>query len=135
MTMVEAPAKKYTRLHGKAAERKARRKHTFTREEVLARIPAGKLIARLRKHALGTLVDKNKRKIILSPQEIKSIEILLRKTIPDMQATETKLTVETRPAAELSDDELAAIIANEDDETLQLEKPNDYQEIEPEEGD
>ena len=49
-------------------------------DEVRAKIQASQLINRLTAHAFG--------EIDLSPSQIKAIEILLKKSIPDLQAVE-----------------------------------------------
>lgn len=50
-------------------------------DEVRAKIQASQLINVLQKHALGETEE-------LSPSRIKAIEILLRKSIPDLSAVE-----------------------------------------------
>ena len=49
-------------------------------EEVRARIQTSQLVNRLTDHALG--------KLDLAPTQIKAIEILIRKTLPDLQSIE-----------------------------------------------
>lgn len=50
-------------------------------DEVRAKIQASQLINVLQNHALGTLEE-------LSPSRIKAIEILLKKSLPDLSAIE-----------------------------------------------
>lgn len=52
-------------------------------DDVRAKIQAGQLVKTLQNHALGELAE-------LSPSRIKAIEILLRKSIPDLSAIELK---------------------------------------------
>jgi hypothetical protein len=56
-----------------------RKKH---QDEVRAKIQASQLINRLQNHALNTEVDE------LKPSQLKAIEILLKKSVPDLQSTE-----------------------------------------------
>ena len=56
-----------------------RKKH---QDEVRAKIQASQLINRLQNHALSTEVDE------LKPSQLKAIEILLKKSVPDLQSTE-----------------------------------------------
>ena len=63
-------------------------------ESVREKIRTSQLANRLIDHANG--------KINLEPTQVKAIEILLRKTLPDLAATETKLTIETRPVEQLT---------------------------------
>ena len=46
------------------------------------KIQASQLINRLQNHALSTEVDE------LKPSQLKAIEILLKKSVPDLQSTE-----------------------------------------------
>ena len=56
-----------------------RKKH---QDEVRAKIQASQLINRLQNHALSIEVDE------LKPSQLKAIEILLKKSVPDLQSTE-----------------------------------------------
>jgi len=56
-----------------------RKKH---QDEVRAKIQASQLINRLQNHALSTEADE------LKPSQLKAIEILLKKSVPDLQSTE-----------------------------------------------
>lgn len=56
-----------------------RKKH---QEETRARIQTSQLINRLQNHALGTEVDE------LKQSQLRAIEILLKKSLPDLQSTE-----------------------------------------------
>lgn len=49
-------------------------------DEVRTKIQTSQLINRLQDHALG--------QVELSPTQIKAVEVLLRKTLPDLSATE-----------------------------------------------
>lgn len=49
-------------------------------DEVRTKIQTSQLINRLQDHALG--------EVELSPTQIKAVEVLLRKTLPDLSATE-----------------------------------------------
>lgn len=72
-------------------------------EETRAKIQTSQLINRLQSHVLG--------KVELSPTQVRSAEILLKKTIPDLSATELSGSVDFKRAGEISDDELANIAA------------------------
>ena len=56
-----------------------RKKH---QDEVRAKIQASQLINRLQNHALSEEVDE------LKPSQLRAIEILLKKSLPDLQSTE-----------------------------------------------
>jgi len=56
-----------------------RKKH---QEETRARIQTSQLINRLQNHALSEEVDE------LKPSQLRAIEILLKKSLPDLQSTE-----------------------------------------------
>ena len=56
-----------------------RKKH---QDETRARIQTTQLINRLQNHALGTEVND------LKPSQLRAIEILLKKSLPDLQSTE-----------------------------------------------
>ena len=56
-----------------------RKKH---QEETRARIQTSQLINRLQNHALSEEVDE------LKPSQLRAIEILLKKSVPDLQSTE-----------------------------------------------
>ena len=66
-----------------------------------AKIQTSQLINRLTDHAFG--------KIDLQPTQIKSIEILLRKTMPDLSQISGSLNVNVSDPIELADADLAAI--------------------------
>ena len=70
--------------------------------ETRLKIKTSQLINRLTDHALG--------KIELQHTQVKSIEILLRKTLPDLSQVSGAVEVHRR-VEELSDAELAAIAA------------------------
>lgn len=70
--------------------------------EVRQRIQTSMLINRLTDHALG--------KIKMEPTQVRAIEILLRKTMPDLSQIDGTMKV-TRDVAEMDDAELAAIAA------------------------
>lgn len=50
------------------------------------------LMNRLESNALGTLVNHKKEPITLNPGEVKSIDILLKKVLPDLSENKTELT-------------------------------------------
>ena len=58
----------------------ATRRNAMLIEEARQKISTTQLIRRLEKHALGTLE--------LAPTQVRAIEILLRKVIPDLAMTE-----------------------------------------------
>lgn len=72
-------------------------------EETRKRIQTSQLINRLSDHVFG--------KVELTPAQVRSAEILLRKTIPDLSAVQHSGELDVRRAAEVSDDELANIAA------------------------
>lgn len=63
----------------------AKRRTAWTPEKVRERIRVGVLVRRLQNHALGQLE--------MTPTQIKAAEIVLRKAVPDMRATEHSGTV------------------------------------------
>ena len=67
------------------------------------KIRTSQLINRLSDHVFG--------KVELSATQVRSAEILLKKTIPDLSATEISGTVDMRRANDVTDDELAHIAA------------------------
>lgn len=67
------------------------------------KIKTSQLINRLTDHALG--------KLDLSPTQVRSIEVLLRKTLPDLSATEMTLH-DKREVAEWSKQELTEFLAD-----------------------
>ena len=58
----------------------AKRKMLFHPDDVKEKIKTSQLINRLHQHAFG--------EIELTPQQVRSIEILLRKAVPDLAAIE-----------------------------------------------
>lgn len=56
----------------------ARKLRPFHTDEIRAKIQTSQLLNRLTDHALG--------KIDLAPTQVRSIEVLLKKSIPDLQA-------------------------------------------------
>ena len=58
----------------------ARKLRPFHTDEIRAKIQASQLINRLTDHALG--------KIELSPTQIKAIEVLLKKSVPDLSSVQ-----------------------------------------------
>lgn len=62
----------------------AARLRKMHQDEVRAKIQTSQLLNRLQDHALG--------KLELSPTQIKSIEVLIRKTLPDLMAVTAQHT-------------------------------------------
>ena len=58
----------------------ARKLRPFHTDEIRAKIQASQLINRLTDHAFG--------KVELEPSQVRSIEVLLRKSIPDLSAVQ-----------------------------------------------
>jgi hypothetical protein len=81
----------------------AARKKNWTPDVVRQRIRTGVLVNRLKKHVLG--------EVEMTATQVRAAEILLRKALPDLSATEHSGTVSHRRVEDLSDAELAAIIA------------------------
>jgi len=75
----------------------------WTPDKVRQRIQTSMLVKRLTDHALGTLE--------LTKSQVLAIQILLRKSLPDLCAIEHSGNVSIRRADEYSDAELAAIAA------------------------
>lgn len=71
-------------------------------DETRLKIKTSQLINRLKDHALG--------KVELSSTQVRSIEILLKKTLPDLSAIDHSGEISTSKR-EMSDDELARIAA------------------------
>jgi hypothetical protein len=65
----------------------AARKNLQYPERVRERIRTGKLLRRLQKFALGEKGDHNE-EVNLSSVQVKAIEVLLRKKLPDLTAVE-----------------------------------------------
>ena len=65
-----------------------------------------KLVQKLQKNALGELVKP------MTPSQIRSAEIILRKALPDLSAATIDVNDYRTEAREFSDAELAAIIDN-----------------------
>ena len=80
------------------AARKVKIRHDA---ETRAKIQTSQLLNRLADHALG--------KVELLPTQVRAIEILLRKTLPDLASTEIKLN-DHREVAEWSTEELHAFL-------------------------
>jgi hypothetical protein len=72
-------------------------------EETRARIKTSQLINRLTGHVLGD--------VEMSASQVTAGLGLLRKTLPDLTATEHSGEIATKRSSEMSDDELAAIAA------------------------
>lgn len=70
-------------------------------DEARKKIKTSQLINRLTNHALG--------EIDLQPTQVKAIEILLRKTLPDLSAVQLDGEVNLKTVSELGDSELANI--------------------------
>lgn len=70
-------------------------------DETRAKIQTSQLINRLNDHVFGN--------VELSPTQVRSAEILLKKTLPDLSSTEHSGEVSVKRAAEVTDNELAAI--------------------------
>lgn len=71
-------------------------------DDVRAKIQAGQFIKVLSDHALGVVEE-------LSPSRIKAIEILLRKSLPDLSSVEMNHSGGIQFAKELSEDDLKRI--------------------------
>jgi hypothetical protein len=67
------------------------------------------LINRLTAHALGEADPQTGKPVELSPTQVRSIEILLKKSLPDLTATEIT-SVETRGLDDLSTEEILAML-------------------------
>jgi hypothetical protein len=91
--------------------RKVRKKRTWTVEEVKSKIKADRLSKRLQLFALGELKAKDGTPIELSPGQIKATEVLLKHAVPTLSAQESRVSLASKPARELTDNELAAIVA------------------------
>jgi hypothetical protein len=79
----------------------AARKMLFHPDVVREKIRVSQLLNRLDLHANG--------EVDLSPTQIKAIEILLKKAMPDLSAVDLRGSVEVHDHNRLSDAELAAL--------------------------
>lgn len=79
--------------------------------EVRNRIQTSMLVNRLTDHALG--------KVELQPTQVKAIEILLKKTMPDLSQVSGTIENVIRSVEDLSDAELAAIAAGSSDRAIE----------------
>ncbi len=77
--------------------------------EVRQRIRTSMLINRLTAHALGEADPQTGKPVDLSPTQVRSIEILLKKSLPDLTATEIT-SVETRGLDDMSTEEILAML-------------------------
>jgi hypothetical protein len=91
----------------------AKRKQLFHPDEVRAKIQVSQLINLLHDNAYGNLKEE------LSPSRVKSVEILLRKAIPDLSASENKNEITHRYVARLPDKAPTAEAWQQQHETLQ----------------
>ena len=86
------------------------------------KIQTSQLVNRLSDHANG--------KVELQPTQVKAIEILLRKTLPDLSQVSGTIEHVRRTAEELTDAELSAIATGSSDGAiaapLLLEKPDSF---------
>lgn len=80
-------------------------------ENVRVRIKTSMLVNRLSDHVAG--------KVDLKPTQVSAALGLLRKTVPDLSATEISGTVNFRRANEVTDDELANIAAGSSEGTAE----------------
>lgn len=78
-----------------------RKQGAWTPDKVRERIRTSLLVRRLWQHALG--------EVEMTATQVRSAEILLRKTLPDLTATELSGTVMHRTLTDFSRDELIAI--------------------------
>ncbi len=78
------------------------RKRNWTVDRVRERIRTGVIVRRLQDHVLGHLD--------LTQTQLRAAEILLKKTVPDLSAVEYTNTAAARPAEDMSDAELIAIL-------------------------
>lgn len=86
------------------------RKNLKHQDIVRERIRTSMLVRRLQQFALGQKGDQGET-IDLSTNEIRAIEILLKKKLPDLSAVEHTGEITYRDASELTDAELAHIAA------------------------
>lgn len=93
----------------------------WTPDKVRQRIQTSMLVKRLTDHALG--------KLDLSKSQVTAIQILLRKSLPDLSAIEHSGHLDVRRPDELTDAELADIASGRGsrtaDEAQQPEKPGE----------
>lgn len=79
----------------------ARTRRIFHDENTRLKIQTSQIINRLTKHVLGA--------VEMQPSQVTAALGLLKKTLPDLSATQHTGTVNVRNATELSDDQLANI--------------------------
>jgi hypothetical protein len=78
---------------GKARDQMPARLRKTHQEDVRTKIQTSQLINRLSDHGLG--------KLDLSPTQVRSIEVLLKKTLPDLQSIEHSGGIEGRLSPEM----------------------------------
>jgi len=81
----------------------------WTPDVVRARIKTTKLMERLQKYALGQ--EEQGKKVELSTSQIRAIEILLRKAVPDLSSVEHSGEIAHTHTTEMSEAELERIAA------------------------
>jgi hypothetical protein len=80
----------------------ARTRKILHDDETRAKIQASQLVNRLQDNALGKL------KVEMTPGQVRSAEILLKKRMPDLSSTENKTEVVHRYVARLPEKALAS---------------------------
>lgn len=80
------------------------------------KIRTSQLLNRLHAYALDEDCPQAKRKMELSSNQVRAMEILLRKSLPDLTAVQGTVTNVNVDASKLSDDELASYISGPDQE-------------------
>lgn len=77
------------------------------------KIRTSQLLNRLHAYALSESDPQSGKTVELSSTQVKAIEVLLRKSLPDLSQVESTNTNINIDAAEMTDAELAAIIAGD----------------------
>lgn len=80
-------------------------------EDVRLKIKTSQLVNRLQGYALGEIDDNTKEKIELDAGRIKAIEVLLRKTLPDLSNVSITGDAEN-PVSVVTEIKLVAAIGN-----------------------
>jgi len=78
-----------------------RRKLRFHPDEVRAKIQAQKLVETLQDFIFGTIDSTGKRRADLSMAQVRAIDVLLKKCVPDLTRTLISADVNVRYVAEL----------------------------------
>lgn len=100
----------------------ARKRKVLHDDRTREKIRTSQLLNRLHAYALNESDPQTKKPVKLEPGQVKAIEILLRKSMPDLSQVEGTLEHNVRTAEELSDAELAALAAGSSDRAAEASR-------------